>query len=151
LAAAEDGTRAGGDLGFRRTASIVWPLLATPVAVIAGIVAVQYTSDTVESFYADDALPWIITYWIGLGFTTTWRLLSESARARNAPRGVIAAVGVLSAFVLLSMLGGVSVFWDDPWIFGVAIAPGLALARPLVQALPRGRRAEADAGVERPY
>jgi hypothetical protein len=127
-------------LGFLRTASIVYPLWLFPIVVIGGLIAVQYAPDSIESFYADDALPWLVTYWIGMGFTTTWRLMGESARAQGTPAGIVAAVGVLSALVLLSMLGGIRVLWEEPWIFGVAVAPGFALARPLVGRWLSGRR-----------
>jgi len=127
-----DESGGGRALGFRRTARIVWPLWVLPAVVIGGLVAAQYAPDSVESFYTDKALPFLIAYWIGLGFTTTWRLVGESMAADNASPGIVAAVGILSALVLLSMLGGVKLLWEDPWLFGVAVAPGFAMARPLL-------------------
>ena len=118
---------------FRRTVSLFWPLWLMPVVIGGGLVlSVQYAPDSIESFYTDTALPFLIASWIGLGFTTTWRLVRESALRENASPAIIAAVGILSAFILWSMLG-FNVLWEDPWIFGVAIAPGFALARPLFE------------------
>jgi hypothetical protein len=138
----DDSGDGGRSLGFLRVASIVWPLWVAPIVIIGGLILAQYAPDWFESFYTDKALPFLITYWIGLGFTTTWRLLRESARAQNTPAGVVAAVGVLSALVLVYMLGGVRVLWEDPWIFGVAVAPGFALARPFLARLVVGHRSE---------
>ncbi len=131
---APNGDAGGTGPGFRRTVSIVWPLWLAPVVILGGLVlAVEYAPDSIESFYTDTAMPFLITYWIGLGFTTAWRLARESALRDNTPPGVVAAVGILSAVVLLYMLGGISVLWEDPWIFGVAVAPGFALARPFFE------------------
>jgi len=124
------GDSAGGQ-GFRRTIGLFWPLWLLPAVVIGGLVlAVPYAPGPLESFYPDQALPFLIAYWIGLGFTTTWWLISDSLRRDKVSPGIVAAVGILSALLLLSMLGGIELLWEDPWLFGVAIAPGFALARP---------------------
>ena len=52
----------------------------------------------------------------------------------------MAITGLLGALVLLMMLGGPSALVDDPWLLGVAIAPGLRLAGPWLA----GRKAAAD-------
>lgn len=121
------------DLDIRTRVRLILPLCALPILIIGGLAVTQYGPDSVESFYADTALPFLITYWIGLGFTNTWRLVREAARKDRTPPGVIAAVGVLSALTLLYMLGGVSALWEDPWLFGVAVAPGFALGTPLLR------------------
>jgi hypothetical protein len=119
-----------------------WPLWVMPVLVLGGLVAATKAPGPIESFYIDMALPFLITFWIGLGFTLTWRYISEPMRQQNVPPGIVAAVGVLSALILLSMLGGIRLFWEDPWLFGVAVAPGFAMARPLVERwLAGGQRA----------
>ena len=110
-----------------------WPLWVMPVVVLGGQVAATNAPGPIESFYVDKALPFLITFWIGLGFTLTWRYISEPMRQQNVPPGILAAVGVLSALVLLSMLGGIRLLWEDPWLFGVGGAPGFAMARPLVE------------------
>jgi hypothetical protein len=68
----------------------------------------------------------LITYWIGLGFTNAWDLLKDSVH--GASPTVIAITGALSALIILGMLGGPAVVVEDPWLFGVAVAPGLQLA-----------------------
>jgi hypothetical protein len=105
---------------------IFWPLYVLPVAVLGGLLLAVKAGGGVEDFYVDKALPWLITTWIGAGFTSTWEMLRVAGR--SAPRGVLAATAVLSALVILGMLGGPSVLWEDPWIFGVAVWPGLQLA-----------------------
>jgi len=110
-----------------------WPLWAMPVVVLGGLVLATYAPDPIESFYIDAGLPFLITFWIGLGFSYTWRYIRLSMPRESFTPAMIAAVGILSALVILSMLGGISVLWEDPWLFGVAVAPGFSLARPLVR------------------
>ena len=129
---AGDESGGGRALGFRRTVSIIWPVVVLPVAIIGGLVVAQYAPDSVESFYTDQAVPFLIAFWIGSGFTMTWRLVGESMVADKTPPGIVAAVGIISAVIFLSMLGGVRLLWEDPWLFGVAVAPGFAMGRPLL-------------------
>ena len=111
-----------------------------PIVVFGGLAASVYAPDPTESFYVDKALPFLITFWIGLGFTYTWRYVRDSAQGQPLPAATVAAVGVLSALILLSMLGGIGLLWDDPWLFGVAVAPGFAMARPLFERWLLGRQ-----------
>ncbi len=145
-----DGEEVQGSGSIRSPSIFVfWPLWAMPVVVLGGLVAaIAYAPDTIESFYVDKALPFLITTWIGLGFTLTWRYITEPMRQQNVPPGIVAGVGVLSALVLLSMLGGIKLFWEDPWMFGVAVAPGFAMARPLFERwlLGRQRMSQANGG-----
>ena len=67
-----------------------------------------------------------------MGFTYAWDTVAHPLRSGAASPLVVAAVGVLGALVILSMLGGIRVLWEDPWIFGVAVAPGLRLGAPLL-------------------
>jgi len=109
------------------------PLWVLPAVIFLGLFVANSAPDAVESFYVDTVLPFLIACWIGFGFTEGWRHVRESMRLEGAPGGVVAATGVLSALVLLSMLGGVSLLWEDAWLFGVAVAPGFAMARPLLE------------------
>ncbi len=117
-----------------------WPLWVMPVVVLGGLVLATYAPGPIESFYVDAGLPLLITFWIGLGFSLTWRYIRLSMPQGSFTLGMVAAVGVLSALVILSMLGGISVLWEDPWLFGVAVAPGFSLARPLVKRWVLGAR-----------
>lgn len=117
-----------------------WPLWVMPVVVLGGLVLATHAPEGVESFYVDAGLPFLITFWIGLGFSLTWRYIRLSMPSGSFTPGMVAVVGVLSALVILSMLGGISVLWEDPWIFGVAVAPGFSLARPLVRRWALGAR-----------
>jgi hypothetical protein len=109
------------------------PLWVLPVVVILGLFLAESGPDAIGSFYTNTALPFLITCWIGFGFTEVWRRLREAARMEGTSQGVVAATGVLSALVLLSMLGGVRLLWEDPWLFGVAVAPGFSLAGPVLR------------------
>jgi hypothetical protein len=112
-----------------------------PVVVIGSLVlAVGFAPDGVEDFYTDYAFPFLVSVWIGMGFIFAWDAVAHPLHADDAPPLLVGAVGVLGALVILSMLGGIRVLWEDPWIFGVAVAPGLRLALPL---LSRGHRGSA--------
>jgi hypothetical protein len=78
------------------------------------------------------ALPFMITFWIGSGFAFAWGTVRASMVADRAAPGVAAAVGILGALVMLSMIG-LKTVWEDPWIFGVAIWPGFVLAKPWLE------------------
>jgi hypothetical protein len=109
------------------------PLWVMPVIIFLGLFLANSAPDGVESFYVDTVLPFLIACWIGFGFSEAWRHVRESMRLERTPVGVVAATGILSALVLLSMLGGISLLWEDPWMFGVAVAPGFAMARPALE------------------
>jgi hypothetical protein len=124
------------------------PLWVLPAVIFLGLFLANSGPDGIESFYVDTALPFLIACWIGFGFTEAWRRVRESARLEGTPVGVVAATGILSALVLLSMLGGVSLLWEDPWMFGVAVAPGFAMARPALERWVLGRSAQLTEGEE---
>jgi hypothetical protein len=110
-----------------------WPLWVMPIVVLGGIFLATYAPHPIESFYIDKGLPFLLSFWIGLGFTYTWRYIRLSMPRESFTPAMVAAVGILSALVILSMLGGISILWEDPWLFGVAVAPGFSLARPLIK------------------
>jgi hypothetical protein len=103
-------------------------LIGTPAVVIGGYILFSSSSGFLSDAWDDFVGPFLITYWIGLGFTMTWDVVKESLH--GAPPPVVAATGALGALVTLGMLGGPRALIDDPWLFGVAIAPGLQLAGP---------------------
>ena len=114
--------------------------IAVPIVLIAGYVLFGSVGGALEDAWEDFAAPFLITYCIGLGFTIAWDVVRESASLGGASATVVALTGVLSALVIFGMLGGPQALIDDPWLFGVAIAPGLQLAGPLL----RKRRAASD-------
>lgn len=104
-----------------------WPLWVTPALILGGaLVSIAWAPDGVEDFYLGALMPYLITCWIGLGFSFAWDVTRASAAGVPAP--VVAATGLLASFVILGMLGGVRIILEDPWIFGVAVVPGLRLA-----------------------
>jgi len=111
-----------------------------PPVVIGGVVVAAKAGGGFESLYVQHLLPWLLTVWIGAGFTATWEMLHESAQIQGTSQWVVAGTGILSALVILSQLGGVAVLWEDPWIFGVAVWPGLRLAGPSFQKAVRTAR-----------
>ncbi len=117
----------------RTALRIFAPAYVLAAAVIGGFALAREFGGSFEALYVGHLLPWLITVWIGAGFSCTWELVARSAEASRAPRGVVAATGVLSAIVLFVMLGGVSALRVDPSLFGIAIWPGLRLAVPWVR------------------
>jgi hypothetical protein len=103
-------------------------LIGTPAVVIGGYILFSTSSSFLSDAWDDFVGPFLITYWIGLGFIMTWDVVKESLH--GASPLVAGVTGVLGALFLFGMLGGPKALLDDPWLFGVAIAPGLELALP---------------------
>jgi hypothetical protein len=103
-------------------------IIGTPVIVIGGYILFSTSSGFLSDAWDDFVGPFLITYWIGLGFVTTWDVVKQSLHGAS-PR-VAAATAILVALVIMAELGGPQALIDDPWLFGVAIAPGLELALP---------------------
>ncbi len=115
----------------------VLPLVAMPVAVVGGLfLSIMFG---LGSFYAGRLLPFLVACWIGLGFNFAWDALKASS-ATTSP-AVLTATALLSAIVILSMLGGIQVVWEDPWIFGVAVVPGIRIAWVSLSSRPQGKDA----------
>jgi hypothetical protein len=117
------------------------PLLIAPALIFLGIIGSVYVfPDWLDDLFTGFGLEFLITFWIGAGFTFAWDKTRHSLNLEGVSPAAIAAIGILSAIVILSMLGGISILWEDPWIFGVAVWPGFALARPwLNRSLDRSR------------
>jgi hypothetical protein len=111
-------------------------LIGTPVVVIGGYFLFSTSGGFLSDAWDDFVGPFLITYWIGLGFIMTWDVVKESLH--GASPLVAGATGVLGALFLFGMLGGPRALIDDPWLFGVAIAPGLELALPWWLSLKAG-------------
>jgi len=56
----------------------------------------------------------------------------------------VALTGVAVAVFMSMLLGGPAVLFEDPWLFSVAVAPGIELAMPWLQ----GRKVTQDPPAE---
>jgi RsiW-degrading membrane proteinase PrsW (M82 family) len=107
-------------------------LAAMPFIVVGGFLLAYQLPDTLESLYDSFVGPFLFTYWIGLGFTSMWDTIRHQMLEQKFTPGMVAAVGALGALLTLSQLGFDSL-WHDPWLFGVAVAPGFAMLHPWLE------------------
>jgi hypothetical protein len=107
--------------------------VALPIVVIGGYILSSGIGGFMEDAWVDFLGPFLVTYWLGFGFTLAWDHVREAAHVEGASPTVLALLGVLGAVVIFAMLGGIGTLIDDPWLIGVAIAPGLQLAAPWLQ------------------
>ena len=98
-----------------------------PPAVIGGFFAAEEIGGFVQDIWDDFLAGFLITYWIGLGFLYAWDQVREAVKDAKPKNVALTVCGVL--LVLVVMAGPVSLI-DDPWLFGVVIAPGIELALP---------------------
>ena len=110
-----------------RVRHIALTILA-PVAVFGGYYLASEVGGALADAWDHFLGPFLITYWIGLGFTNMWYVMRESVK--DARPGVVAGTVAAVLFVLLVPLGGITTLWEDPWLFGVLIAPGFDLVLP---------------------
>lgn len=115
-----------------------WPLVILPAVVVGSIFVMPYFPDFVSDLYDDFGFEFLLSVWLGQGFAFTWSYLRASMHAEKFPPAMVAATGVLSGLVLLSMVG-FETLWEDPWLFGVAVVPGFQLARPYLMSMLSGR------------
>jgi hypothetical protein len=102
--------------------------ILVPVAVFGGYFLTPTAGGVMADAWDGFVGPFLITYWIGLGFTNMWEIAKAELKDFS-PRMAIVTV-VLVIFILLSTLGGPAALLDDPWLFGVVIAPGIDLILP---------------------
>jgi len=69
--------------------------IALPVLVIGGYVVSGGFGGFFDDAWEDFVGPFLITYWIGLGFTNAWGVVKESLH--GAPPLVLAITGVVGA------------------------------------------------------
>jgi hypothetical protein len=103
-------------------------LIGTPAVVIGGYVLFSGSHGLLADAWDGFIGPFLITFWIGLGFTTTWDVVRQELHGSSPKTLAIAGVGI--GLFMLMMLGGPRVLLDDPWLFGAAVAPGFELALP---------------------
>lgn len=106
--------------------------IALPAAVIGGYIVTGSIGGLVNDAWEDFLGPFLITYWIGFGFTLTWDYIREAMHVDGASPTLVAITGVFCALVILAMIG-FDTLLSDPWLFGVAVAPGFRLAGPWLQ------------------
>lgn len=104
-----------------------------PAALIGGYVFFSSREGFFADAWEDFVGPFLVTYWIGLGFVVTWEVLRQSLHKDKASPRAIALWGIGLGLFMLMMLGGPAVLIRDPWLFGVAVAPGIELALPWLQ------------------
>jgi hypothetical protein len=104
------------------------PLVLMPIVFVGSILLPGRLQDLV----LDTGLPFVFTVWIGMGFSFAWDSLRYSMHTEKFSPGMMAATGLLCAFIFLLMIGLESL-WHDPWLFGVAIVPGFTFARPWIE------------------
>ena len=114
-----------------------------PAAVLGGYFLTSEAGGFVQSAWDDFFGPFLITYWIGLGFTFAWDVVRESVK--GARPGVVAATVGAVGLVLMIMVGPMALI-GDPWMFGIVIAPGIELALPYFR--QRYGHQPEDAGVQ---
>jgi len=68
----------------------------------------------------------------------------HSLHADQALPRTVALTGLSVAVFMLLMLGGPAILIEDPWLFSVAVAPGIELAMPWLQ----GRKVTQDPPAE---
>ena len=120
---------------FRRTAQTV----VVPAVVFGGYYLSSEAGGIVQSAWDDFLGPFLITYWIGLGFTYAWDVVRESVK--GARPGVVAGTVAAVLVVLVIMVGPVALI-DDPWMFGIVVWPGIELALPYFRQRYAGNRSE---------
>jgi len=70
--------------------------------------------------------------------------MGHSLHADKASPNTVGLTGLAVALFMLIMLGGPAVLFQDPWLFSVAVAPGIELAMPWLQ----GRKVTQDPPAE---
>lgn len=119
---------------MRALRSFLWlidhPLVgiyACPVALAAGLYFAVTGPEWWEDFFNGHALGWLFSFWIGSGFAYMWWTLRRGAVELPGGDAGAAAIGI----VALVLIGGVGMF-TDPYLFGVAIWPGIAMLTPAI-------------------
>jgi hypothetical protein len=107
--------------------------ILVPAVLIGGYIFFSSRDGILADVWDDFVGPFLFTYWVGLGFVITWDVVRHSLNADRASPRTVALTGIAVAVFMLMMLGGPSGLFEDPWLFGVAIAPGIELAMPWLQ------------------
>jgi hypothetical protein len=107
-------------------------LAVMPVIVIGGWFLAAYIGGFIEDAWDGFVGPFLFTVWVGMGFTFTWDMVKEQMHVQAMPPFAVALTGFIVAFVFFSMLGGFGALINDPWLFGVAVWPGIHMAMPWI-------------------
>jgi hypothetical protein len=108
-----------------------WPLYLMPPLLAGLTIGAFLVGGFVLDLYEDFGFPFLITLWMGMGFGFAWDSVRYSMHAERMPPIVVAGTGILGALVLLSMIG-IDSLWEEPWLFGIAVWPGIQMARPFL-------------------
>jgi hypothetical protein len=101
-----------------------------PFVFAGGYFLFDYAPSFLEDFYGDFVGPFLLTYWIGLLFSNMYLAMVEDLKGDGAGPGAVAG-GLALLFVVAG--GGPAIIWRDPWMFGVAVMPGVDIAWPYLR------------------
>jgi hypothetical protein len=101
-----------------------------PVVVFGGYFLAAEAGGSISDFWDDFLGPFLITYWVGLGFTNMWDVVRDSVK--GASPGAVAATTGAVLLVLFVMIGPADLL-DDLWLFGIVIMPAFDLILPYFQ------------------
>jgi hypothetical protein len=104
--------------------------ILVPAVLIGGYLFFASRDGFLADAWEDFAGPFLFTYWVGLGFVITWDVVRQSLHKDKASPRAMALWGIGLGLFMLMMLGGPAVLTEDPWLFGVVVAPGIELAMP---------------------
>jgi hypothetical protein len=88
-------------------------------AITVGFFVAEYAPGKVASLYVESLGPLAAGCWLGFACQRPWRRGPETLARQSSP--VLYALLAVSGMLLL--LGGFRLFWVDPWLFGIAVAP----------------------------
>jgi hypothetical protein len=103
-------------------------IVGVAAIVVGGYILLSSSSGFIADLWDDFVGPFLIMYWIGLGFTTAWDVIKQETRGSHPL--MLAAIGVVGGLVVLGTFGGPKALLEDPWLFGAAIAPAMELLSP---------------------
>jgi hypothetical protein len=104
-----------------------------PFVFVGGFFLFDYAPSFIEDFYDDFVGQFLLTYWFGLLFSNMYLALVDDMKDEGAGPGTLAAVAGGLALLFFVAGGGPALIWRDPWMFGVAVMPGLDIAWPYVR------------------
>lgn len=107
--------------------------LLLPFACIGGYLIFDQAPSFLQDLYDDFIGPFLIMYWFGLLFSNMYVVLVDDLKREGAAPGVIAAMAGGLALMFFIAGGGPKVIWEETWMFGAAIMPGVDIAWPYVR------------------
>ena len=88
-------------------------------AITAGFMAAEYLPGRFATLYAESLGPLAGSMWLGAALQQLWKRTNQSIPTLPSPT----LIAIVLFFGLPLLLGGYHLFWVDPWLFGLAVAP----------------------------